>query len=459
MAAVEQAAGRLDRHPTVVRIRERQAASASAPTAAGTDRPLEADWLYRLCLEAGADDAGFVELDRPEVADQRADILAAFPHARTLVSFVCRMNRENIRTPARSIANLEFHHAGDHTNEVARRIVAALGERGFRAMNAGSMGFPMEMDRFPGKIWVVSHKPVAVAAGLGRMGIHRNVIHPRFGNFILLGTVVTDAAVDRCSRPLDYNPCLECKLCVAACPTGAIGADGHFDFSACYTHNYREFMGGFGDWVEQIADSGSARQYRQRVADPETSSMWQSLSFGANYKAAYCMSVCPAGEDVIGPWLADRKQHLADVVRPLQHKAETVYVVPGSDAEAHVPKRFPHKRIKRVGNGIRPQSIDGFVAGLPLIFQRGQSDGLDATYHFTFTGEDDRRITVVIRDQTLNVAEGHQGTASLRVVADSRTWLDMLAGDTSAAWALLRRRIRLRGSPRLLRAFARCFPS
>ena len=49
-----------------------------------------------------------------------------------------------------------------------------------------AMGFPMEMDRFPGKSWVVSYKPVAVAAGLGHMGIHRNVIHPRFGNFILL---------------------------------------------------------------------------------------------------------------------------------------------------------------------------------------------------------------------------------------------------------------------------------
>ena len=34
--------------------------------------------------------------------------------------------------------------------------------------------------------------------------------------------------------------------------------------------------------------------------------MWQSLSFGANYKAAYCLSVCPAGEDVIGPYLTDK---------------------------------------------------------------------------------------------------------------------------------------------------------
>ena len=27
----------------------------------------------------------------------------------------------------------------------------------------------------------------AEAAGLGRMGIHRNLIHPKFGNFVLLG--------------------------------------------------------------------------------------------------------------------------------------------------------------------------------------------------------------------------------------------------------------------------------
>ena len=148
------------------------------------------------------------------------------------------------------------------------------------------------------------------------------MIHPKFGNFILLGTVLTEAEVSEHAQPIDYNPCLECKLCVAACPTGAISPDGDFNFSACYTHNYREFMGGFTNWVEQVADSKDARQYRQRVSDAESASMWQSLSFGANYKAAYCMAVCPAGEDVIAPFLTERKQYLDDVVRPFQRKPE-----------------------------------------------------------------------------------------------------------------------------------------
>ncbi|MBI1879825.1 MAG: SCP2 sterol-binding domain-containing protein, partial [Chloroflexi bacterium] len=305
----------------------------------------------------------------------------------------------------------------------------------------------------------VSHKPVAVAAGLGQMGIHRNVIHPKFGNFIILNTILMEAEVSATTQPIDYNPCLECKLCVAACPVGAIGADGYFNFSACYTHNYREFMGGFINWVETITDSKNAQDYRRKVSDSESQSMWQSLSFGANYKSAYCMAVCPAGEDVIGPFLTDRKGYLQAVVKPLQEKKETLYVVPGSDAEAYVAQRFPHKQTKRVGNGLHPPSIRAFLGGLPLTFQRQQAEGLEATYHFTFTGEEELQATVVIRNKTLQAQEGHVGTANLHLTADSRTWLKFLAREQHLIWALIRRKIRMKGSPRWLLAVGRCFPS
>ena len=446
--------GTLSDHPTVRRFRERAPAERAPSSPA-----LDAGDLRRLAIDCCADDVGVVEINRPEIADQRDEILATFPRARALIAYVVRMNRESIRTPARSISNLEFHHAGDEVNEVGRRVAAALARQGIRAMNAAAMGFPMEMERWPGKMWTVSHKPVAIAAGLGRMGIHRNVIHPRFGNFILLGTVVTEARVTETSRVLDYNPCLECKLCVAACPTGAISPEGDFNFSACYTHNYREFMGGFAEWVETVVDSHSPAEYRKRVAPSETVSMWQSLGFGPNYKAAYCLSVCPAGEDVIAPFLTDRPRFLADVVRPLQEKKETIYVVPGSDAEAHVARRFPAKKVKHVGNNLRAESISGFLFGMTLWFQPGQAAGLDAVYHFTFTGEEPRQATIVIRDRKLEVKAGHVGAGDFRLTADSRTWIRFLARETSLPWALLRGKIRFRGSPRLLLAFARCFPS
>src|SRR5579875_3562802 len=102
---------KLSDHPTVVRLRQR--------TAREPIRRSDADELRGTCLDAGADDLGFVAIDRPELDDQRAEILALYPWAKSLISIVCRMNREPIRSPARSVANLEFHHTGEHVDEVA----------------------------------------------------------------------------------------------------------------------------------------------------------------------------------------------------------------------------------------------------------------------------------------------------------------------------------------------------
>lgn len=439
-------------HPTVEAHRQR-------PAPEKISQPLDAAWLRQLCLDAGADDVGFVEVDRPALAGERSHIQRAFPPTHSLISFVLRMNRDNVRSPARSVANAEFHHTGDEVNDVARRIVAALERAGIRALNP-PMGFPMEADRWmTERMWVVAHKPVAVAAGLGHMGIHRNVIHPRFGNFILLGTILVGAEISAYAQKLDYNPCLECKLCVAACPVGAIGADGAFNFSSCYTHNYREFMGGFADWVETVADSRDGKDYRRRVKESESVSVWQSLSFGPNYKAAYCMAVCPAGEDVIGPYLTSKKDFTDEVMRPLQAKREPVYVIPGSDAEAHVQKRYPHKTVRHVRNSLRPRSIAALLQGMPQTFQRHAAGKLDVAYHFVFTGSEQVEATVTIRAGKLTIEKGLLGKPNIKVTAGAETWLGFLAGERNLLWALLTRRVRLQGNPKWLLALKRCFPS
>lgn len=438
----------LDEHPTVLAVRAR--ARAAAPST------LSAAWLKELALRHGADDVGLVELSRPALDDQRALIRQVYPRARTLVSFVVRMNREPVRSPVRSVANQEFHATYDDVNDAARAIVRALDEAGIDACNAVA-AFPMEVQQ-SGRAWTVAHKPVAVAAGLGQMGLHRNVIHPRFGSFVLLGTVLLDVEVDAYDQPVTFNPCLGCNLCVAACPVSAIKSDGAFDFATCYTHNYREFLGNFGDWVGALTDARDATDYKQRVSDGETRSMWQSLSFKPGYKAAYCVSVCPAGEDVIGPYLHARKEFVETIVTPLRDKPEVLYVLAGSDAEAEAPKRFPNKTLQRVRTTLRSGSIPAFLMQLRLGFQRGRARGLSTRLHFHFTGGAETRVTVQIDQQRLTIQPGQTGEADVAVQVDTSAWLRIVNGELPLTEALAGDALVVTGSVARLHDFFACFP-
>jgi epoxyqueuosine reductase QueG len=438
----------LEQHPTVKRLRL---------TPAPTKTPLTLARLRELALEAGADDAGIVSVDHPDLAEELPHLQRALPSVRSVVALVLGTHREDIRSPARSVANGEFHRAGGELDAVAARLAQALSRLGHPSLNP-PMAFPMEMDEFPGRTWVVSHKKVAVAAQLGRMGLHRSVIHPRLGSFILLASVLTEAEVTEAPEPLDYDPCVSCKLCVAACPVGAIEPDGAFRFSACYDHNYREFMTGFGDLLEEVAESKDRQELRERVPIAESASIWQSLSYKPSYKAAYCIAVCPAGEDVMRPFLEQRAEFLRSVVKPLTEKVEPVYVVAGSDAERHVQKRFPHKRLRVVRSSLRSTSARGFFRSLPLVFQRGPAKDLRAIFHFELHDDAPVHATVRICEGTLEVVDGLIGEPDVFVQASAEVWLDIVTKKRNAVWAVLTGRLKTRGDRALLERFAACFP-
>jgi hypothetical protein len=82
----------VNEHPTV-------RAHGQRPAQPKLAEPLDAAWLRQLCLDAGADDVGFVEVDRPALAEERPHIQRTFPQTRSLISFVLRMNRDNVAIP------------------------------------------------------------------------------------------------------------------------------------------------------------------------------------------------------------------------------------------------------------------------------------------------------------------------------------------------------------------------
>src|SRR4029450_2531415 len=111
--------------------------------------------------------------------------------------------------------------------EMGRRTVKYINGLGGEGLTT-TIGWPMEVgQRWADKIWPLSHKLVAQAAGLGIIGTSPNFLHRKFGPYCLLHTRLTTlefAPDEYAAPPLDWNPCIECNLCVASCPTDAIKA-------------------------------------------------------------------------------------------------------------------------------------------------------------------------------------------------------------------------------------------
>ena len=343
----------------------RRAYEASLPIPPRRER-VEAGWLRELCLRAGADDVGFVDIGRAALGAESDNARRLFPAVRALICLAGISNRDAIRSTSRATANHAWHQAGDKLDGAAARICEQLAGAGVRAVST-NMGFPMDVQAPPGQVsWAIAHKIVAVQAGLGHMGTNRNIIHPKFGNFVLLETILIDAEIDAYDQPLDYNPCLGCNLCVAACPVGAISNVREFDFFACLGHNYREFPFSAADWVDAVA-AGDASAYRAKFREGETLSMLQSLAFEPTYKSAYCMAVCPAGDDVIGPYLADKPRYREQVLLPLRRHPEPVYVQSGSHAE-QTASRNPAKRLRYLDFKPDVSTVANFALGLRHMF-------------------------------------------------------------------------------------------
>lgn len=67
----------------------------------------------------------------------------------------------------------------------------------------------------------LSHKRVAVGAGLGWLGRNNLLVTLRFGAQVRLVTILTDLELNP-NRPLERG-CGSCHACIAACPAKAIG--------------------------------------------------------------------------------------------------------------------------------------------------------------------------------------------------------------------------------------------
>jgi epoxyqueuosine reductase len=77
-------------------------------------------------------------------------------------------------------------------------------------------------------------REAAARSGVGFYGKNTMLITRRHGSWVVLGTLVTAAAVEA-TPPLELD-CGSCTLCIDACPTGALDEPGAVDATKCLSY-------------------------------------------------------------------------------------------------------------------------------------------------------------------------------------------------------------------------------
>jgi epoxyqueuosine reductase len=108
-------------------------------------------------------------------------------------------------------------------------------------------------------------REAAVRAGVAFYGKNTMAITRRYGSWVVLGALVTDVEIDP-SAPLELD-CGSCRICIDACPTGALDEPGVLDAPKCLSY-----------WTQAPAPVPDA--YRAELGD---------MVYGCDI----CQDVCP----------------------------------------------------------------------------------------------------------------------------------------------------------------------
>jgi epoxyqueuosine reductase QueG len=182
--------------------------------------------LKRTAVEAGASVARVADLDRLRGLETLPpDLLDGFRYAVSMAVALSDPIIESVTDQPTPIYASHYSRVNALLDRTALKVTRYIEERGARAMPLPASQ-TLDEER---NVSYLSHKAVAVAAGIGWQGKSLLTVSPDYGPRIRLVTVLTDADLEP-DEPI-RNRCGGCTRCTDACPVGAIknvNTDSHY---------------------------------------------------------------------------------------------------------------------------------------------------------------------------------------------------------------------------------------
>lgn len=195
-------------------------------TATSRSGRLDASSLKRRARSWGASLAGVADLSRLEgIQTEPADLFAGFTRAVSLAVRLSDGVMDGISDRPTPLYAQHYQKVNALLDELALRTSLAIQQAGGRALPIPASQI-LDAERLTS---YVSHKAVALAAGLGWQGKSLLLVTPQHGPRVRLVTVLTDLPL-AADDPVK-NRCGGCTACTDACPAKAIrgaNTDSHF---------------------------------------------------------------------------------------------------------------------------------------------------------------------------------------------------------------------------------------
>ena len=249
--------------------------------------------IKKFALDLGIDDVGVASI-KDYKSQRSSDVQSIFPDVKSLVVLAykepsnCESENMQIAMGGR-LDILEFARSSNY--RVSRYL-----EREFKAKAMTvPFSYPLYMSyETKGTLGDVSLRHAAVAAGLGNLGRHNLVIHPKIGSQVVFTAVMTNLELPS-DPPVSERLCTDCNICVESCPAHALDEEGKTDDMKCLKNTQPYGIGSAIRFWTKFAESTTEDQ-KKMVKDVNFWRLYQAGSIGYQYFCFNCMKTCPVGE-------------------------------------------------------------------------------------------------------------------------------------------------------------------